>query len=419
VSLAIPITGMGVCTALGHSPSELVARYKAGEVAVREVPWTEATPDDYDWWAPIVDFDPSWCMDEKVIEGTAPFAQFAMSAMVSALKVAGLDELDPIRTAIVLGTTIGGATSMERAQYDVDVGGPDAADPKVYIRAWPNMAAAQMAMRWGLHGTCLTISTACASSLDAVGIASRLLLAGAADVALVGGTESVLGVGVGENGFVPGTGYVRRGYRMSADTDDPRRACQPFDRHRGGMVMGEGAGMMILERPDHARARGAAPYALVEGYGSLSDGYHPSSPDPTGQWERRAMELALAEAGVQPAAIDAIAAHGTGTPKGDVAEIRAINELFAGRSEPVPAMSVKGVLGHPAGASGAISLIAAVHGMGEGELLHTAGTTEVDPEVQFEVVTGRPKALDIDFLQVNAFGFGGQNASVVLRSARE
>lgn len=418
MSIGVAITGMGVVSALGHTPRDLTDRIKAGDIAVQEVPWTRDTPDDYDWWAPIVDFDPLTYMDQKIVAGTHPFAQYAMAAMVDALADARLDDLHPLRTAIVLGTTAGGATSFERVQYDVDRHGPEAADPKVYIRTWPNMAASQMAMRWGLHGPCLTLSTACASSLDAIGTAARLVAGGTVDVALVGGTETVLGLGVGEDGFVPATGYVRRGYRMSATTDDPRRACMPFAADRGGMVMGEGAGMFILESAEHATRRGATVHGWVEGYGTLADGYHPSSPDPSGDWERRAMELAQNEAGVSPAGIDAIAAHGTGTPKGDTAEIRAINTLFAGRSHPVPASSLKGVLGHPAAASGAVALVAALEGVHAGELLHTAGTTSVDPEIEFELVVDEPKAVDIEYLQVNAFGFGGQNASVVVRSGR-
>lgn len=418
MSIGVAITGMGVVSALGHTPRDLSDRLKAGDVAVQEVPWTRDTPGDYDWWAPIADFDPLKYMDQRIVDGTHPFAQYAMAAVVDALADAGLDDLHPLRTAIVIGTTAGGATSFERAQYDVDKHGPEAADPKVYIRTWPNMAASQMAMRWGLHGPCLTLSTACASSLDAIGTAARLVAGGSVDVALVGGAETVLGLRVGEDGFVPATGYVRRGYRMSATTDDPRRACMPFSADRGGMVMGEGAGMFILESAEHATARGATVHGWIEGYGTLADGYHPSSPDPSGDWERRAMHLAQAEAGIPPTAIDAIAAHGTGTPKGDTAEIRAINTLFADRPEPVPASSLKGVLGHPAAAAGAIALVAGLHGMRSGELLHTAGTTAADPEIEFELVVDAPKPVDIEYLQVNAFGFGGQNASIVVRSGQ-
>ena len=416
MSIGVAITGMGVVSALGHSPAELVGRIKAGDLAVQEVPWTRDIPGDHDWWAPIVGFDPLRVMDPKVAGGTHPFAQYAMAAVVDALADAGLNDLDQLRTAIVVGTTAGGATSFERVQYDVGRHGPQAADPKVYIRTWPNMAAAQMAMRWGLHGPCLTLSTACASSLDALGTAARLIASGAADVALAGGTEAVLGLGVGEDDFVPATGFVRRGYRMSATTDNPRRACLPFDRDRGGMVMGEGSGMFILESAEHAVRRGAKVRAWIEGYGSLADGYHPSSPDPSGDWERRAMQLAQSEAGITAAQVSAIAAHGTGTPKGDTAEIRAINTLFGDRTDPVPASSLKGVLGHPAAAAGAVALVAALETMPAREALHTAGTTTVDPEIEFELIVGEPKTVDIEYLQVNAFGFGGQNASLVVRN---
>jgi 3-oxoacyl-[acyl-carrier-protein] synthase II len=418
MSIGVAITGLGVVSALGYSAGEMVSRIEQGELAVEEVPWTRDQADRSDWWAPIKDFEPALWMDEKVVAGTNPFAQYALAAAVSALNDAGLDRLDPIRTAVLMGTTIGGASSIERAQFDAGEHGLDAISPKILIASWPNMAAAQMAMRWDLHGPCLTMSTACASSLDAIGTGARLIRSGVADVALVGGVEAGLGIGVGQDGFVPATGYARALYGMSAVTDDPAAACLPFDRRRGGMVMGEGAGMLVLESAEHAAARGAPTHAWIEGYGSLSDGHHPSSPDPSGRWEMRAMQLAIEEAGISPADVDAIAAHGTGTPKGDAAEIRAINGLFGERATPVPVMSLKGALGHPAGASGALSLIAAVHGMNRGEFMHTPCTAEVDPEVEFEVVLHTPTRLTIEHLQVNAFGFGGQNASLVLRAER-
>jgi len=416
MSIGVAITGLGVVSALGYSVGEMVSRIEQGQLAVEEVPWTRDQADRCDWWAPIKDFDPAQCMDAKVVAGTNPFAQYALAAAVSALTDAGIDRLHPIRTALVIGTTIGGASSIERAQFDAAVHGLDAISPKILIAAWPNMAAAQMAMRWDLHGPSLTVSTACASSLDALGIGARLVRSGVADVALVGGVEAGLGIGVAQDGFVPATGYARALYGMSATTKDPAAACLPFDRRRGGMVMGEGAGMLVLESAQHAAARGARPHAWVEGYGSLSDGHHPSSPDPSGKWEMRAMQLAMDEGGIAASDVDAIAAHGTGTPKGDAAEIRAINGLFARRAAPVPVMSIKGALGHPAGASGALSLIAAVHGMNRGELIHTPCTAEVDPEVEFDVVLRKPRRMSIEHLQVNAFGFGGQNASIVLRA---
>ncbi|WP_168223519.1 beta-ketoacyl synthase [Pseudarthrobacter sp. NIBRBAC000502772] len=414
MGLNVAITGIGVVSALGHSPAELYDRLALDEVAIREVPWTVGDPDRTEWWAPVTDLVPPEWMQGRKLEGIDPFAQNAGAAITDALKNSGIETLDPLRTAIVIGTSKNGTQSMERAQFDVDRGGRDSASGKYQIRVWPNLAASQIAMNWGLHGPCLTISTACASSLDAIGTGARLIASGQVDVALVGGTEGGLGWRVWEDGFVPASAYSRSNFGMGAKTDDPRRACMPFDADRGGMVFGEGAGMFVLESEEHARARGAEAHAWVQGWGTLSDAYHPSTPDPSGQWERLAMEVALREAGADADQIDVVAAHGTGTAKGDVAEIHAINDLFGDRAGEVSVMSVKGTLGHPTGAAGAIALATALEGLRRGEVMHTGGTTVPDPAIKFDLVLDKPKARDIDWIQVNAFGFGGQNASLVV-----
>ena len=205
------------------------------------------------------------------------------------------------------------------------------------IQIWPNMAASQICMRYGLHGPSLTVTTACASSLDALGTAARFLQSGLADVAVTGGIEGAYAQGPdGFDGYVPATTAGGKGYGMSTASVDPLRSMLPFDAHRGGIVSGEGAAFFVLETEDHARARGAEVLAWVRGYGSLSDGHHPSSPEPIGRWEARAMALAQADAGITAGDVDALVAHATGTPKGDDAEIAALNRVFvdgAGRAD--------------------------------------------------------------------------------------
>ena len=188
----------------------------------------------------------------------------------------------------------------------------------------------------------------------------------------------------------------------------------PFDAHRSGIVISEGSGIIVLERGDRARARGAKILGYLQGYGSLADAYHPSTPDPSGQWEARAMSLAIESAGRKPEDVDAVIAHATGTPKGDTAEIHAINKLFGGRSKPLPAVSIKGLLGHPGGPSGAMGLVVGLGCMHGGKLFHNGGTSEADPEADFDVVIGKPRDVDIRTLVINAFGFGGQNASILV-----
>ena len=415
MGLDVAVTGVGVVSALGVTPAELVDRLIADDLGIQETPWTADDPDQFEFWAPVENFAPPEWMAGK-LDGIDPFARHAGGAVTSALADAGLAELDPLRTAIVVGSAKTGTQTLERAQFDVDRLGRDAAAPKLMIMVWPNMAAAQIAMQWQLHGPCLTLSTACASSLDAIGTGARMIASGQVDVALAGGTEGGLAHGVGDDGFVPASAYSRYRYGMGAAVTSPRRACLPFDVDRAGMVMGEGSGMFVLESAEHARRRGARVHAWVQGWGTSSEAYHPSTPNPSGEWERLAMQLAAAEAGIGPRQIDMLAAHATGTPKGDIAEIAAINAFFAGASPSV--MSIKGTLGHPAGAAGALALVAAIEGMHRGLVVHTGGTTNPEPAIDFALVLRRPQARDISWIQANAFGFGGQNASLVLSAER-
>jgi len=415
MGLDVAVTGVGVVSALGVTPAELVDRLIADDLGIQETPWTADDPDQFEVWAPVENFAPPQWMAGK-LDGIDPFARHAGGAVTSALADAGLAELDPLRTAIVVGSAKTGTQTLERAQFDVDRLGRDAAAPKLMIMVWPNMAAAQIAMQWQLHGPCLTLSTACASSLDAIGTGARMIASGQVDVALAGGTEGGLAHGVGDDGFVPASAYSRYRYGMGAAVTSPRRACLPFDVDRAGMVMGEGSGMFVLESAEHARRRGARVHAWVQGWGTSSEAYHPSTPNPSGEWERLAMQLAAAEAGIGPGQIDVLAAHATGTPKGDIAEIAAINAFFDGARPSV--MSIKGTLGHPAGAAGALALVAAIEGMHRGLVVHTGGTTNPEPAIDFDLVLGRPQARDISWIQANAFGFGGQNASLVLSAER-
>lgn len=416
MGLDVAVTGIGVVSALGGTPAELLDRLIADDLGIQETPWTADDPDQFEFWAPVEKFVPPDWMAGK-LDGIDPFARHAGGAVTSALADAGLAELDPLRTAIVVGSAKTGTQTLERAQFDVDRLGRQAASPKLMIMVWPNMAAAQIAIQWQIHGPCLTLSTACASSLDAIGTGARMIASGQVDVALVGGTEGGLAYGVGDDGFVPASAYSRYQYGMGAAVTSPRRACLPFDVDRAGMVMGEGSGMFVLESAEHALRRGARAHAWVQGWGTSSEAYHPSTPNPSGEWERLAMQLAAAEAGVEPRQIDVLAAHATGTPKGDIAEIAAINAFFAGADPSV--MSIKGTLGHPAGAAGALALVAAIEGMHRGLVVHTGGTTNPEPSIDFALVIGSPQARDVSWIQANAFGFGGQNASLVLSAERQ
>ncbi|MET0153616.1 MAG: beta-ketoacyl-[acyl-carrier-protein] synthase family protein [Candidatus Binatia bacterium] len=413
--LDVAITGVGIVSAIGLSAEEFHRQLMADASGIRRAPWATDGDGEAAWLATARGFVPSDWMDERVEGGTDLFAQFALAATEQAVRRAGLGDLDPLRTGVVHGTSIGGARALMKAQHLLDSEGPRAVPRKTEIQMYPNMAASQIAMRYGLHGPSLTVTTACAASLDALGNAARMLEAGHADVFIAGGTDGGVSLaGGGADGdFVPVTFHTAKLYGMTARSDDPRRAMLPFDVKRQGIVVGEGSAMFVLERGEHARRRGARVLGYLRGYGALADAYHPSAPDPSGKWEARAMELALADAGIAAGDVDVLLAHATGTPKGDTAEIRAINQVHGGRSKPLPVASIKGHIGHSGAASGAMALVTGLLGMAEGRFTHTSNTDEPDPEARFDVVIGRPRMIDYATLQVNAFGFGGQNASII------
>jgi 3-oxoacyl-[acyl-carrier-protein] synthase II len=412
----VVITGRGAVSPLGNNVPSLMGGLLSNQVAVRPAPWVRRDG-PFAWWTEVREFRPLDWMDERVAAGTDLFAQFALAATQQAMSESGLADLDPRRTAVVHGSSMGGMRALLKAQHQLERSGPDAIDRKTVIQIWPNMAAAQIAMRYALHGPQLTLCHACASSIDAIGTAARLISDGRVDVALAGGTEGGFPLASGEpdGDFVPANFYLQARFGMESIVSDPLRASLPFDRARSGIVTGEGSAMVVLENAEHARARGAAILAEVAGYGTLADSYHPSSPDPTGQWEAAAMAEALADADATAGQVDALVAHGTATPKGDAAEIRAINALHGDRAEPVRVTSLKGHLGHTGASAGAMGVIAATSTFTDGQFPNTAGTLDVDPEARFEVVTGQPADLDASLIQVNAFGFGGQNSSLLLR----
>lgn len=367
------------------------------------------------WWSGVKDFNPLDWMDDTLVDGTDVVTQWAMATATQALTQSGLQP-DPLRTAIVQGTSLCGVQSLMRAQYEVDINGPAAFPRKTMMKILTNMGAAQIAMRHKLHGPSLTVTTACASTLDAVGTATRMIASGLVDAAIVGGTEagnSHYQPGAPE-GFIPSMAYAPAMFGMQSDESDVSRSCRPFDVNRSGIATSEGSTAFVLERDDHARSRGAEILGYVAGYGSVADAYHPSAPEPSGEWEALAMSLAIEEAGIPATAIDCLYAHATGTPIGDSPEIRAINSIHGDRPEPLPVTSVKGHFGHAAAASGGMSLIAGLKDLSRNSFIHTANTTEPDPEARFDVVLGQPRELAATAFQVNAFGFGGQNASLVI-----
>ena len=417
--MRIAITGMGVVAPIGLSVESFEAGLLAGRLGIRAAPWS--TPERPSLFGRVDDaFVATDWMDERVVRGTDGFARFALAACAQAVTDAGLDgegALDAFRTAVVHGTSMGGLFSLGKAQWMYDRHGADAVDGKTQIKIWCNMAAAQICMRYDLHGPSMTVTTACASSLDALGTAAMYLESGLADVALVGATEGGYTCdSPDETSFVLATSAAEIAYGMATGGADPARAMLPFAADRAGIVSGEGSAFFVLETAAHAAARGARVHAWLTGYASLADAYHPSSPEPSGRWEARVMELAQRAAGVSPTEVDVLVAHATGTPKGDEAEIRALNTVLVDAgNDHVVVTGLKGHTGHTGASSGGMNVIAGIRAMHGGRLAHVAGTTTLDPEIRFDVALHEPRAVDVHVLQANSFGFGGQDASVVVQ----
>jgi 3-oxoacyl-[acyl-carrier-protein] synthase II len=407
----VAITGMGVISSIGQNLEEFNRNMSAGKVVAGATPWNDRPGCENIWMSLIDGFNPGDWMEDRVVRNSAAFSQYALAAAVQAVQDSGIEELNPLRTAVVVGTALGGVDINADDQRRLDSEGPATIDSKFMVKSLANMPSAHIALRWGLHGPQLVIATACASSHDAMGIAARMIETGEVDVAITGGTDCAIS---------PLLFFGARNNRMFQPQPDPYKTCRPFNLERFGVMLGEGAGMFVMERADLARKRGASIHGMMRGYATLADGYHPSSPEPEGIWEQRVMELAVQNAklpgGIDD--IDAVVAHGTGTPVGDIAELAALNRIYGNRKEPLPITAPKGNFGHPHGPAGALGMLVGIHSMKEKALMATAGTHDAKdlmPEVgALRVVLNEPAPTKIDAFQVNAFGFGGQNSSMVI-----
>ena len=349
----------------------------------------------------IASFDAAHIGGPKELRRFDPFTLYALMAADEAWSQSGLT--GPLLDAGSIVTTgIGGLQTVIEQLRVLNEKGPDRVSPFMVPMMMPNAATAAVSMRFGLGGPCETVTTACAAGTHAIGNAARLVATGRSTVAVAGGAEAVM-VQIAEAGFANMTALSNSEFS------------RPFDVDRDGFVMGEGAGILILEEWEHAKARGATIYAEVIGAASTADAHHITAPDPSGRGAVRCMELALADAGVAPSQVSHINAHGTSTPLNDLAESVAMHEVFGERVPPVT--SIKGHLGHSLAAAGALEGVASVLTLINQVIPPTAGTTVIDPEVGLDVVIGEPRSAEVDVVLSNSFGFGGHNGSVVFRRA--
>ncbi len=410
VDQRVVVTGMGAVSALGLSLAETWAGLVDGRSGVRPIESFNTEGFPVRIAASVGSLDAVSVLQRKDVRRACRYAHLAMAAALEAVADAGLNLAaeDPTRIGLIIGSAVGGIGSIEEQTVHLFQGGVRRVNPVLVPMVIVNAATCLIAVQLGIQGIAQAPAAACATGVIALGDALHCLRRGDADVVLAGGADAPI---------TPLTlaGFSRLG-ALSARNDDPAHACRPFDATRDGAVLGEGAAILVLETAAHAERRGATVLAEVAGYGLTVDAYHMTVPEPTGAGARRAMSLALADSGLGPAEIDLIVAHGTGTALNDVAETRAIHAVFGERGRRVAVTSNKGAIGHTMGAAGAISAAAAVQAMRTGLLPPTTNLVTPDAECELDHVVGRARPATVRAALVNAIGFGGQNASLVLRS---
>lgn len=405
----VVITGIGAFTPLGQTAEETWQKMLQGESAIGLIEHMDASELPVQIAASVKDFDPQDYMDRKVARRTARFTQFAIAASQMAIDDAHLDisKEDPARIGLEIGSAIGAVDIFEEQTMILNTKGASRVAPLLVPMVMINAASCQVAVLHGIQGPTNSPVAACATGTYALGLATRHLQHGYADVMLAGGTEACISpLGI--------TSFGRIG-ALSNRTQDPSTACRPFDASRDGTVMGEGAAILVLETLEHALERGAHILAEVVGYGTSGDGYHMTAPSPEGDGAARAMQLALEDAQLSPGDVDYIAAHGTGTPLNDVTETRAIKQTFNSHAKGLAISSNKSMLGHMFGAAGSISVITSVLAMRDNILPPTINLYDPDPDCDLDYVPLKARPAELNVAMANAFGFGGQNATLAIR----
>ena len=408
----VVITGMGAVTPIGNSVEEFWTNVKAGTVGIDEI--TKFSTEDYKikLAAEVKNFDPTAYMDRKEARRMDPFCQYAIAASVEAMKDSALEvtEENAERIGVIIGSGIGGLGTIEAENKKLLEKGPGRVSPLMIPMAIGNMAAGNVAIRHGLRGKCTSVVTACATGTPSIGDAFRTIQYGEADVMLAGGCEASI-TPLGLAGFMNLTAL--------SESTDKNRASIPFDAERDGFVMGEGAGVVVLEELEHAKARGAKIYAEIVGYGASCDAYHITSPKEDGSGAAKAMLDAIKEAGIEKEAIDYVNAHGTSTPYNDLFETRAIKLAFGDHAGKLAINSTKSMIGHLLGAAGGVEFITCVKSIEDSYVHETVGLKVADPECDLDYVAGKGRDMEVNYAISNSLGFGGHNASVLVKKYSE
>jgi 3-oxoacyl-[acyl-carrier-protein] synthase II len=399
---------MGTLTPLGNTVEALWEGLVNGRSGIGEITRFDTTDFTSKIAGEVRDFEPTDYVSRRDARRMDRFTQFAVAAADTALETADLDTCswNGERVGVVLGSGIGGMETFEDQHRVLMKKGPKRVSPFFVPMMIANMAAGQIAIRFDARGPNTTVVTACASAASAIGEAYRVLRDDDADIVVAGGSEAAV-VPLAVAGFCSARA-------LSTRNDDPKAASRPFDADRDGFVMGEGAGILVLERLEHAVERNAPILAELAGYGASADAYHITSPPPDGAGGARSMRAALNDAGLNPDDIGYINAHGTSTPPGDAAETEAIKSVFGEGAYQVPVSANKSMTGHLLGAAGAVELIACILSLQEGVIPPTINLTEPDPECDLDYVPGQAREFTGDYVLSNSFGFGGQNATLIV-----
>lgn len=408
----VVITGLGAVTPIGNTVEEFWANAKAGTVGIGEITKFDTTDYKVKIAAEVKDFVPKEHMDFKAAKRMETFSQYAVAAAKEACADAGfeIEKEDAYRCGVIIGSGIGSLQQVERQYTVIQEKGPGRVNPMMVPMMISNMAAGNVSIQLGLKGKCTNVVTACASGTNCIGDALRAIQYGDAEVMFAGGTESCI-CPTGVAGFTALTALTT--------SENPMRASIPFDKERNGFVLGEGAGVVVLEELEHAKARGAKIYAELVGYGSTGDAFHITSPAEDGSGAAKAMEFAMEEAGVRPEDVQYINAHGTSTHHNDLFETYAIKRAFGEAAEKLVINSTKSMTGHLLGAAGAVECVATVKAIEDGFVHQTMGTVETDEECNLNYAVGAPVEMDIRYAMSNSLGFGGHNATLLIKKWEE
>ncbi|NMA34027.1 MAG: beta-ketoacyl-ACP synthase II [Clostridiaceae bacterium] len=404
----VVITGMGVVHSLGLSLDSFWDSICNGRNGISLITKFDTSDLDAKVAAEIKGFEPTDFIDKKEVRRMDAFTQYAMAAAKMAFEMSGLDmeKEDGYRAGAIVASGIGGIATLEEQHSILMTKGTGRISPFFITSMIPNMAAARIAIEYGLKGFNECVVTACASGNNAIGDAYKVIQRGDADIVVTGGAESAI-TPLSFAGFCAN--------KALSTNPDPSTACRPFDRDRDGFIMGEGAGILILEEYEHAMRRGAVILGEIVGYGCTCDAYHITAPDPTGEGGIRSMQFAIRDAGIRPEDIDYINAHGTSTPINDPCETKVIKNVFGEHAYKLAVSSTKSMTGHLLGAAGAIEAIITVMALRDGIIPPTINLANPDPECDLDYVPNEARKADIRYALSNALGFGGHNAAIVFR----